>query len=428
VPLKVRNSKISTIKIPMQSRYANLLEFKALGLKLDMSRGKPSPAQLDVSEALLDGSVGGLPPMSGGTDCRNYGDLLGLQAARAFFGELLEISPSQTVVAGNSSLALMHDAVTFLLLHGAPGFASWGRQEPTSCICPVPGYDRHFSICESLGIRMINVPLHADGPDMDLVESLVRDDPSIRAMWCMPKYSNPTGAIYSEAVTRRMAEMPTAAPDFRLLWDDAYRFHHLTEEAIATPKILQHCEFAGHADRALVFSSTSKMTFASAGIAFLGASVANIQWWQRHLSIQTIGPDKINQLRHLHFLQSREGVNQLMARHRGILRPKFDVVGRVFGEYLGSVDGVSWSQPKGGYFIDLVTPRGVAQRTVELARTAGLTLTPAGASFPYGKDPTDQHIRIAPSFPALGEVELAAHGVALSLLQAISESTAAAVG
>ncbi len=405
----------------MSEPFQDLHGFRALGLKLDMSRGKPSPEQLDLSQALLDGSLE-YRPLGAGTDCRNYGDLLGLQKARSLFAELLDVSPDETVVAGNSSLALMHDATVFLLLHGAPGYQPWVRQGSITYLCPVPGYDRHFSICEAHGIKMINVPLRADGPDMDIVERLVADDPNIKAIWCMPKYSNPTGTVYSEAVSRRLAAMKCAAPDFRIFWDDAYRFHHLTHKQIATQNILKHCAAAGLPDRTLVFASTSKMTFASAGVAVLAASTANVKWWQRHLSIQTIGPDKLNQTRHINFLKGREGVERLMAQHREILRPRFEVVNNVFESYFRNYESVTWTRPEGGYFMDLVTPVGMAKRTVDLARDAGLTLTPAGASFPHGRDPTDQHIRIAPSYPKLDEVELAAHGVSLALLDAMSES------
>lgn len=397
-------------------------DFKALGLKLDMSRGKPSREQLDISMALIDGSLPLQPVADDGTDYRNYGELLGIKPARALFADLLDVTPAQLVAGANSSLALMHDTLAFLMLHGAPGHAPWRHQEPLSFICPVPGYDRHFAICESLGIRMINVPLLEDGPDMDQVESLVAGDASVKGMWCMPKYSNPTGTIYSEAVVQRLASMPTAAADFRLLWDDAYRFHHLTEVAIPTPQILSLCAAAGHPDRAMVYASTSKMTFAGGGVAVLAASPANIEWWRQRSSIQTIGPDKLNQLRHVQYLRDASGVATLMEQHRAHLQPRFEAVQEIFQRYLGEQKAVRWTQPKGGYFINLQTPPGLARATVALAREAGLTLTPAGASFPYGRDPDDQHIRVAPTYPTLAEVRLAAEGIALSLLRAIASA------
>jgi DNA-binding transcriptional MocR family regulator len=391
--------------------------FKKLGLKLDMSRGKPAPEQLDLSNALL----GELPVYKGadGTDTRNYGGAVGLSEARSLFGNLLDVHAAQVAVDGSSSLALMHDVIAFGMLHGMHDHASWVAQQPISFLCPVPGYDRHFAICESLGIKMINVPMTAEGPDMDLVEKLVANDASIKGMWCVPKYSNPSGTVYAGQTVRRLAAMKTAATDFRLLWDDAYRFHHLGDDKIAIPNILELCEKAGHPDRAFVFASTSKVTFAGAGMAALAASPANFHWWQKHVSIRSIGPDKVNQLRHVRYLKDKAHLESLMEAHRQLLKPKFDAVLAQFAEHLGKVDGVSWSHPLGGYFIDLITPAGAARHTVTLAREAGITLTAAGAAFPYGKDPDDRHIRIAPSFPSLSEITQAANGIAISLKLAI---------
>ena len=397
-----------------QARYQ---AFKQLGLKLDMSRGKPAPEQLDLSNALL-GELGDYKAADG-TDTRNYGGAVGLPEARALFGRLLDVPAAQVVVDGSASLALMHDAIVFGLLYGVPGHAPWSAQQPISFLCPVPGYDRHFSICESLGIKMINIPLSDGGPDMDLVEQLVANDASIKGMWCVPKYSNPSGSVYADQVVRRLAAMPTAAPDFRLLWDDAYRFHHLSEANIVIPNVLDKCAQAGNPDRALVFASTSKITLAGSGMAALAASPANIAWWQSRVSVRSIGPDKINQLRHVRFLKDRANVEALMERHRQLLKPKFDAVLTQFAAHLGQVAGVSWTQPLGGYFIDLVTPPGCAKRTVAFAKEAGITLTPAGAAYPYGKDPDDNHIRIAPSFPSLAEITQAAEGIALALRVAI---------
>ncbi|SEA85648.1 DNA-binding transcriptional regulator, MocR family, contains an aminotransferase domain [Paraburkholderia sartisoli] len=396
-------------------------DFRKLGMRLDMSRGKPSPEQLDLSHALLDeaGTVGYLS--RDGIDCRNYGHGLGLPEAREFGAALLDAPVGQVVAGGNSSLELMHDALAFAMLHGLPDGRAWCKEGTVSFLCPAPGYDRHFAICEALGIRMIAVPFNDDGPDMDFVETKVRDDATIKGIWCVPLYSNPTGARWSREVTRRLASMPTAAADFRVMWDDAYRFHHLTETRHATPDMLEACANAGHADRALVFASLSKVTLAGASVAFLASSPRNIAWWQKHVAARTIGPDKLNQLRHVHFLRDRAGLERLMDRHRALLKPKFDAVAAVFGELLGGVPDVSWNEPEGGYFISLYAPRGRAKRTVELAAGAGLVLTPAGAAYPYGVDPDDRHLRIAPSFPSLDEVRLAARGIALSLLRAIEE-------
>lgn len=390
--------------------------FRQRGLKLDMSRGKPAPEQLDLSNALLDA----LPDYraADGTDARNYGGVLGLPEARALFGSLLDVPEAQVVVDGSASLALMHDVIAYSMLCGVPGHAPWHGSAVTF-LCPVPGYDRHFAICESLGIRMVNVPLTESGPDMDLVERLVAGDASIKGIWCVPKYSNPSGAVYDAGVLQRLAAMPAAAPDFRIMWDDAYRFHHLGDDKITLPNLLDACAAAGNPERAFVFASTSKITHAGSGLAALAASPANIAWWQSHASIRSIGPDKVNQLRHVRFLKNRATVEALMERHRQLLKPKFDAVLAQFDALLGDVPGVHWTRPQGGYFIDLVTPPGYAKRTIALAKEAGVVLTPAGAAYPYGKDPDDSHIRIAPSFPSLDEIIQAARGIALALRVAI---------
>lgn len=391
--------------------------FKQRGLKLDMSRGKPAPEQLDLSNAL----TAALPSYKAadGTDARNYGGTVGLPEARALFSELLDVPAAQVVVDSSASLSLMHDVIIYSLLNGVPGHAPW-VQQPVTFLCPVPGYDRHFAICEARGIKMINVPMKADGPDLDVVEKLVAEDASIKGMWLVPKYSNPGGVVFSDQVVQRLAAMQTAAPDFRLMWDDAYRFHHLGEEKLAVASILAACEQAGNPDRAIVFASSSKVSWAGSGVAALAASPANIAWWTKHAGIRSIGPDKINQLRHVHFLKDLPTVEALMEQHRQLLKPKFEAVLAQFEALLGDVPGVSWTHPQGGYFIDLVTPDGAAKRTVALAKEAGITLTPAGAAFPYGVDPHDRHIRIAPSFPSLDEINQAAQGIALALRVALT--------
>ncbi|NLR75873.1 aminotransferase [Leeia aquatica] len=392
--------------------------FRAQGLKLDMSRGKPAPEQLDLSNDLL-GPLGD-HLATDGTDTRNYGGGIGLPEARALFASLLDQPVANVIVDSNASLSLMHDVIVYHLLHGAPDQPSWLSQKPVKFLCPVPGYDRHFSICLSLGIEMINVRLNDDGPDMDQVEALVANDPAIKGMWCVPKYANPSGAVYSDAAVTRLANMKTAAADFRLMWDDAYRLHHLTTSPCDVANILSACEAAGHADRAFIFASTSKITLAGAGMAAMAASASNLQWWQKHANIRSIGPDKVNQLRHVRFLKDRANVEALMMRHQAILRPKFDAVLAQFEAHLSGIAEVSWTHPNGGYFIDLQTPPGFAKKTVELAKAAGITLTPAGAAFPYGKDPQDRHIRIAPSFPSLGDITEAAKGIALCLKLALA--------
>lgn len=413
-----------TMTSPDTSTYER---FQQLQLRLDMSRGKPAPEQLDLSQALIDTAHEVGYRARDGFDCRNYGLSAGLPEARELGAQLLGVPAAQVIAAGNSSLELMHDALAFALLHGVPTgeddgkSAPWRAQGEIAFLCPAPGYDRHFAICEALGVRMIAVPMRDDGPDMDAVEALVRDDASIKGIWCVPLYSNPTGAVYSDEVVRRLASMPAAAPDFRLFWDDAYRFHHLGEQRLATLDIADACAAAGHADRVLMFASLSKVTLAGGALAWFAASPRNVAWWQRHTAVRSIGPDKLNQLRQVRFVRDRATLDALMERHRALLKPKFDAVDEVFRARLAGVPEVRWNVPQGGYFISLYAPPGCARRTVELAAHAGLVLTPAGAAFPYGVDPEDSHLRIAPSFPALAEVRLAAEGIALALLRAIEE-------
>jgi len=398
--------------------------FRARGLKLDSTRGKPSAEQLDLSNALLS-----LPGPDGfraadGGDCRNYlGDVRGLPEARALFAPMLGAPAEQVLVGGNSSLTLMHDVIAFALLHGVPdGDKPWAAQAPVTILCPVPGYDRHFAICEGFGIRMVPVPLTGHGPDMDVVERLAAGDPSVKGIWCVPKYSNPTAETYSPETVERLAAMRTAAPDFRLFWDNAYAVHHLTDRPHQLANILEACARHGHGNRPLIFGSTSKITFAGAGLALFASSAANMDWARQHLSRQSIGPDKLNQLRHVRLLRDEAGIAELMDRHRRIIAPKFQRVQAVFAEHLGGTGIARWTEPEGGYFISLDVRRGTARRTVVLAQEAGVAMVPAGATFPYGRDPDDRNIRIAPTFPSLADVGLAAEGVALSALVAASEA------
>lgn len=406
--------------------------FKKRGLKLDLTRGKPSAAQLNLSAELLSlpGAADYLAEDK--IDCRNYGGLQGLAEARKLFAGTMGAPEEQVVVANNSSLALMHDTIVYALLKGTcDSVTPWSKQGETrqgeiAFLCPVPGYDRHFKICEDYGIRMVPVALKEDGPDiagpdMDEVERLVAEDASIKGMWCVPKYSNPTGTVYSDAVVERLAAMKTAAPDFRIYWDNAYAVHHLTDERIEIANILELCARHGHANRAFVFASTSKITLPGAGLAVFAASKDNVKWLLARLTPRTIGPDKINQLRHVRFLKSEAGIPQLMDRHKALIAPKFQKVLDIFDEKLANVPEVSWTRPKGGYFISLDVPKGCAQRVVALAKEAGVALTPAGATHPYGKDPEDRTIRIAPTFPELEEVAQAAEGVALCVLLAAAE-------
>ena len=406
----------------MHELQQNYEAFKARGLKLNLTRGKPSPAQLELSEELLALPGKGKYMAEGATDCRNYGVLQGLAEARRLFAGMVGAPAEQVLVANNSSLALMHDCVVYSLLKGTcDSAAPWGRQGEVAFLCPVPGYDRHFKICEDYGIRMIPVTMKPDGPDTDEVERLVAGDASIKGMWCMPKYSNPTGTTYSDAVIARLASMKTAAPDFRLFWDNAYGVHHLTDERVEIANMLDLCARHGHANRAFVFASTSKITIAGAGLALFAGSKENVKWLLARMMPRTIGPDKLNQLRHVLFLKNEAGIQELMDRHRALIGPKFWKVLEVFESRLVGVSGVSWTRPKGGYFISLEVPNGCARRVVALAMEAGIELTPAGATHPYGKDPEDRTIRIAPTFPELAEVAQAAEGVALCVLLAASE-------
>jgi len=396
--------------------------FQAKGLKLNLTRGKPSPAQLELSSELLSLPGCGNWLAEGSTDCRNYGGLQGLAEARRLFSGMLGAPPEQVVVANNSSLALVHDVVVYSLLKGTCDSAlPWSRQGEIAFLCPVPGYDRHFRICADYNIRMIPVALREDGPDMDEVERLVAQDASVKGMWCVPKYSNPTGTVYSNAVIERLAAMDTAAPDFRLLWDNAYSVHHLTPERIEIANILELCARHGHANRPMVFASTSKITIAGAGLALFAGSPENVKWLLARFTPRTIGPDKVNQLRHVLFLKDEAGIMQLMDKHRTLLAPKFQTVLDVFGWELAHVPEVAWTQPKGGYFIGLDVPKGCARRVVTLAKEAGIELTPAGATHPHGQDPEDRTIRIAPTFPELTEVAQAAEGVVLCVQLAAAE-------
>jgi DNA-binding transcriptional MocR family regulator len=394
--------------------------FKAKGLKLDLTRGKPSPAQLDLSAEILS-----LPGRTdylgeGNNDTRNYGGLQGISEARRLFSGILGAPPDQVVVANNSSLSLMHDTIVYALLKGTcDSSAPWSKQEEVSFLCPVPGYDRHFAVCAEHGIKMIPVAMKEDGPDMDEVEGLVARDASIKGIWCVPKYSNPTGAVYSDAVVERLAAMKTAASDFRVYWDNAYSVHHLTDERIEVANILDLAARHGNPNRPLVFASTSKITFSGSGLAMMAASKDNVKWLLARLTPRTIGPDKINQLRHVRFLKNEVGIMELMDRHRALIAPKFRKVLDIFAQRFADTPGVAWTTPKGGYFISLEVPKGHARKVIALAKEAGVQLTPAGSTHPYGNDPNDSIIRIAPTFPELSEVAEAVEGVAVCVRLAI---------
>jgi DNA-binding transcriptional MocR family regulator len=390
------------------------------GLKLDLTRGKPSPAQLDLSNELLTLPGEDIYMDSTGTDCRNYGGAQGLPAIRTIFAPLLNVPVDQLVAGDNSSLSVMHDTLVYSLLKGTVDSLEPWSKSPIKFICPVPGYDRHFALCEQYGIEMIPVPLGQDGPDLDQVRRLVAEDLSIKGMWIVPMYSNPNGAIYTAEVTRALLEMP-AAGDFRIFWDNAYAVHHLTDVETPPLDVLTMAGEAGHPNRVFLFASTSKITFAGAGVSFFASSASNVDWYLKNLSKRTIGPDKINHLRHALYLKGADGVTDLMHRHREILAPKFEQVTSILSKRLGDYRGTTWTDPDGGYFVSLDVPDGTATRVVELAKRAGIAMTGAGAAFPYGRDPHDRNIRIAPSFPSPDEVAAAIDGLATCVLLAATE-------
>ncbi|NLM37148.1 MAG: aminotransferase class I/II-fold pyridoxal phosphate-dependent enzyme [Firmicutes bacterium] len=381
-------------------------EFRQKRLKLNMSRGKPCPEQLDLSSGLFEG-LDRNHLAEDGTDCRNYGGLGGLPEARRLFGELLEVQPEEIIIHGNSSLALMHDLIARALLFGVDGqHAPWGRH-PVKFLCPSPGYDRHFAICQFFNIEMVTVPLLDDGPDMDFVEELVAKDETIKGIWCVPKHSNPTGITYSDQVVTRLARMKTQAPDFRIFWDNAYAWHDFTAAPVPLKNILTACKEANHPDRVYIFSSTSKITYAGAGLAMVASSRQNINRLTKQMAIQTIGPNKLNQLAHVRFFKTAHNVRLHMQKHAAFIRPKFDLVLNLLETELGTQKIATWSRPQGGYFISFNTMPGCAKKVVQMAADAGVELTKAGATFPYGIDPLDQNIRIAPTYPPLAELKTA---------------------
>ncbi|PAE14964.1 aminotransferase [Virgibacillus sp. 7505] len=397
----------------LQQKYNTLQDaYEAIAsqqLQLDMSRGKPCTEQLDLSQPMLDIiTSSSTVKTENGTDARNYGVLDGIPEAKAFFASILDVEPKQVIVGGNSSLTLMHDSIVQFLLHGVSEDATpWIKQDNVKFLCPSPGYDRHFTICEALGIEMIPVAMTPEGPDMDEVEKLVAADPQIKGIWCVPKYSNPDGFTYTDAVVDRLAGMKTAADDFRIFWDNAYIVHHLTEEPDELKNIMTAVAVAGNPDRVMEFTSTSKVTFPGSGVAALASSEKNITFYKKHLSVQSIGSDKLNQMRHVAFLKDKDTLAVHMKKHAAIIAPKFKTVLTILEEKLGGKGIADWTNPNGGYFISLNTMEGCAKDVVELAKKAGVTLTGAGATYPYGKDPYDRNIRIAPTLPPTEELKKA---------------------
>lgn len=405
----------------MQREYdllaAKYNEVKAKGLKLDMSRGKPAKAQLDLANGMMDVLNSDSDMVcEAGVDCRNYGIMDGIPEARKLLADLSEVEEKNILIYGNSSLNVMFDTVARAMSMGVCGHTPWGKLDKVKFLCPVPGYDRHFGITEFFGIEMINVPLLQTGPDMDMVEKLVAEDDSIKGIWCVPKYSNPTGISYSDETVLRFAHLKPAAPDFRIFWDNAYSIHHLYEDdQDVILELLTECEKAGNEDLVYKFISTSKVSFPGSGIAAMAASEANLADARRAMFYQTIGHDKLNQLRHVRFFKDMDGIRAHMRKHAAILRPKFEAVLNTLDRELGGLEIGSWVRPKGGYFISFEALDGCAKKIVARAKEAGLILTGAGATFPYGKDPKDSNIRIAPSFPTPEELSVAAEIFVLSV-------------
>lgn len=386
---------------------ATLADYRAAGLRLNLTRGKPGPEQLALSDG-LDGILAGDYRSADGTDTRNYGGLDGILEARELFAGMLEVPAEDILVGGSSSLTLMYLAVNFAHNLGVAGpDSAWCREEGQArFIAPTPGYDRHFAICEQLGIGMLPVPMDEHGPDMDAVESLVAGDPLIKGIWCVPRFSNPTGVVYSSEVIQRLAQLPAiAGPNFRVFCDNAYAVHTLNADAPRLDDIMAAFRSAGHGDALYLFGSTSKITFAGAGVSCVAMSSANRAAFKKQLGISQICPDQVNQLRHARFLKDQAGIEALMERHAALLRPRFDRVVEHLRRELGGLDIASWTEPEGGYFISFDTRPGLAQKVVSLAGSAGVALTPAGATFPYGKDPADTNIRLAPSYTSLDEID-----------------------
>ena len=396
---------------------ARFEEIKAKGLSLDMSRGKPAADQLNLSMGMMDvlNSSEELT-CANGVDCRNYGGLDGIDEAKQLLADMMEVPKDNVIIFGNSSLNVMYDTVARAMTHGVMGSTPWCKLDKVKFLCPVPGYDRHFAITEHFGIEMINIPMTSEGPDMDLVEELVNNDPAVKGIWCVPKYSNPQGITYSDETVFRFANLKPAAEDFRIFWDNAYCVHHLYEDKQDyLLEILMECKKAGNPDMVYKFSSTSKISFPGSGIAAMAASDANLKDIRNMMKVQTIGHDKVNQLRHVRYFKNIHGMVEHMRKHAEILRPKFETVLEVLDKELGGLEIGSWIAPRGGYFISFDALDGCAKAIVAKAKEAGVVLTGAGATFPYGKDPHDSNIRIAPSYPTPEELEMAADIFVLSV-------------
>ena len=402
------------LKSGLEAQYE---EVKAKGLKLDMSRGKPSADQLNLSMGMMDVLNSGVElSCEDGVDCRNYGGLDGISEAKQLLADMMEVPKDNVIIFGNSSLNVMYDTVARAMTHGIMGSTPWAKLDKVKFLCPVPGYDRHFAITEHFRIEMINIPMTPEGPDMDLVEKYVNNDPAVKGIWCVPKYSNPQGITYSDDTVFRFANLKPAAEDFRIFWDNAYCVHHLYEDKQDyLIEILMECKKAGNPDMVYKFSSTSKISFPGSGIAAIAASDANLKDIRNTMRVQTIGHDKVNQLRHVRFFKDIHGIVEHMKKHADILRPKFEAVLNILDRELGGLEIGSWIAPRGGYFISFDALDGCAKAIVAKAKEAGVVMTGAGATFPYGKDPHDSNIRIAPSYPTPEDLAVAAEIFVLSV-------------
>lgn len=404
---EMSKSELEALALELEQAYE---EAKGKGLKLDMSRGKPAATQLDMTMPIMDVlSAESVLKTEEGMDCRNYGVLDGIPEAKALMGEMMGVSADKVIVCGNASLTIMYDTVSRSMTHGVCGSTPWCRLEKVKFLCPAPGYDRHFAITEHFGIEMITVPMTPTGPDMDMVERYVNSDEAVKGIWCVPKYSNPQGITYSDETVKRLAALKPAAEDFRIFWDNAYAIHHLYEdEQDELLEIFGECEKTGNEDMVYEFASTSKVSFAGAGIAAVAASKKNLDFMKKSMTIQTIGYDKINQLRHVRYFKNLNGLKAQMKKQADIMRPKFEAVISILEEELGGLGIAEWMKPKGGYFISFEAMEGCAKDIVAKCKEAGVVLTGAGATYPYGKDPKDSNIRIAPSFPTPAEMAQAA--------------------
>lgn len=405
---ELSREELLTLKSRLEKEFEDA---KGKGLKLDMSRGKPSVAQLDMGMDIFDvlNSKSDMKSMDG-VDVRNYGVLDGLTEAKHMMADIMGVSAENVIVYGNASLNVMYDAVSSAMTHGVMGHTPWCKLEHVKFLCPAPGYDRHFAITQHFGIEMITVPMTPQGPDMDMVEKLVEEDESIKGIWCVPKYSNPQGYTYSDETVKRFAGLKPAAGDFRIFWDNAYAVHHLYDEEERQDKLLEilsECEKAGNPDMVYEFASTSKISFSGAGVAAIASSQKNLEYIRKTMAIQTIGHDKINQLRHVRYFGNFDGIKVHMRKHAALMRPKFEAVEQVLDRELTGLGIGEWTKPNGGYFISFDAMEGCAKAIVAKCKEAGVVLTGAGATFPYGKDPRDSNIRIAPSFPTPEEMQMA---------------------